>query len=290
MSNNGNSKDIIGERIGGDGDDYILGEIGIPSVTAELGTEGQYIEEWQVKNLDEALKICQDNSQYLEFTYEKLGAQLALTPVKFERLNDQYMRIYLNVTNKGMSDVASVPLASTRPQAASLVQLGDDDWIQDALSQVEQPQGGQQNQTTAQAASNTTTANGGAPAQAAKPSAAQEAALSPDIWAPEIRFLAGKSNFKATLVDDPSAHPELAKLVQGAAASAPQALVTGAETFTLPGSLQNLKARDTQTIQFLVKYDEKPGPLGVDLRFQYQKFSTSPSDERFEMSLNFAAD
>lgn len=46
MSNNGNSKDIIGEKIGGDGDDYILGELNIPSVTAELGTEGQYVDEW----------------------------------------------------------------------------------------------------------------------------------------------------------------------------------------------------------------------------------------------------
>ena len=133
MSNNGNSHDIIGERIGGDGDDYILGELGIPSVTAELGTEGQYIEEWQVKNLDEAVKICQDNSQYLEFTYEKLGAQLALTPIKYEKLNDQYMRIYMNVTNRGLSDVANIP-PPQRPRESSFVQLADDDWIQEALS------------------------------------------------------------------------------------------------------------------------------------------------------------
>ena len=92
------------------------------------------------------------------------------------------------------------------------------------------------------------------------------------------------------MVEDRGGNPELAKLVQKAAASAPQALVTGAETFTLPPSLQNLKARDTQTIQFIIKYDEKPSPLGVDLRFQYQKFASSPSDERFELSLNFAAD
>jgi hypothetical protein len=46
MTKDGNAKDIIGERIGGDCDDYILSEFRIPSVTAELGREGQYIEEW----------------------------------------------------------------------------------------------------------------------------------------------------------------------------------------------------------------------------------------------------
>ena len=62
MSNNGNAKDIIGEKIGGDGDDWILATLNIPSVTAEIGTESSYIEEWQVKNTEEAMKLCNDNS------------------------------------------------------------------------------------------------------------------------------------------------------------------------------------------------------------------------------------
>ena len=49
MSKNGNAKDIIGEKIGGDCDDYVLSEFRIPSVTAELGKETQYVEEWANK-------------------------------------------------------------------------------------------------------------------------------------------------------------------------------------------------------------------------------------------------
>jgi hypothetical protein len=42
----GNSHDLIGEKIGGDMDDWILGALGIPSVTAELGLEEQYTGSW----------------------------------------------------------------------------------------------------------------------------------------------------------------------------------------------------------------------------------------------------
>lgn len=266
MSNNGNAKDIIGEKIGGDGDDYILGELNIPSVTAELGTEGQYIEEWQVKNVDEAVKICADNSQYLEFTYEKLGAQLALVPVRYEKLNDQFMRVFLNVTNKGMSDFANIPVQQ-KPPAASFTQLSatdGDDWIRDAMAQIDQAQNTTQNQA-GQASSNSSAPNATASKAAAAP------ALAADVWAPEIQLLGSKSTFKASLVEDHSSHPELIKLMQAtpAANEAPQALVTGAETFTLPPSIQNLKTRETQALQFIISYSERPTPLGVDLRFQY---------------------
>jgi hypothetical protein len=42
----GNSKDIIGDQIGGDMDDWILATFNIPSVTGELGNENDFIEEW----------------------------------------------------------------------------------------------------------------------------------------------------------------------------------------------------------------------------------------------------
>ena len=133
MSNNGNSKDIIGEKIGGDGDDYILGEIGIPSVTAELGTEGQYFEEWQNKDSENALKICEDNSQYLEFTYQKLGGQLSIVPDKYVKLNDQFIRVFLNVTNKGLSDFQNVQVSS--PPQSSLTQLSFHDDDEDSVNE-----------------------------------------------------------------------------------------------------------------------------------------------------------
>ena len=64
---------------------------------------------------------------------------MALVPVKYEKLNDQFMRVYLNVTNKGMSDFANVPVQQ-KPPVASFTQLSatdGDDWIRDAMAQID---------------------------------------------------------------------------------------------------------------------------------------------------------
>jgi hypothetical protein len=39
MKHEGNSQAVLGQLVGGDADDYITGELGIPSVTPELGTD-----------------------------------------------------------------------------------------------------------------------------------------------------------------------------------------------------------------------------------------------------------
>ena len=59
-------------------DDWVLATFNIPSVTAELGDENQYIGEWTVKDKSTALSICQENSNWLEHTYKKLGNQINL--------------------------------------------------------------------------------------------------------------------------------------------------------------------------------------------------------------------
>jgi murein tripeptide amidase MpaA len=43
----GNSHEVIGDRMGGDQDDYMLATYGIPSVTSEMGFFGQYIKDWR---------------------------------------------------------------------------------------------------------------------------------------------------------------------------------------------------------------------------------------------------
>jgi hypothetical protein len=85
-------------------DDYILSTFGIPSVTNELGNDTQYIGEWTVKNKDEALRICEDNSHWLEHTYKKLGNQISLTPLYYKPEKDS-LRLYINITNEGLSDL-----------------------------------------------------------------------------------------------------------------------------------------------------------------------------------------
>ena len=54
-------------------DDWILQSFNIPSVTAELGRENQYLEQWQVKSSDTAFEIMTENTGWWEHTINKLG-------------------------------------------------------------------------------------------------------------------------------------------------------------------------------------------------------------------------
>ena len=42
----GNSQNVMGEKMNGDCDDYMLEKYGIPSVTSEMGHLNQYVQEW----------------------------------------------------------------------------------------------------------------------------------------------------------------------------------------------------------------------------------------------------
>ena len=53
-------------------------------MTNELGEENQYENGWVVTNRDTARNIVLENSNWLEFAYEKLGAQLSLKGLDFE--------------------------------------------------------------------------------------------------------------------------------------------------------------------------------------------------------------
>lgn len=50
----------MGQAIGGDQDDWTLGELGIPSITAEVGFVGQFIDEWRVKDEKTANDIVEE--------------------------------------------------------------------------------------------------------------------------------------------------------------------------------------------------------------------------------------
>ena len=42
----GTSKEVMGITVGGDQDDWTLAQTGVPSVTAEIGSADQFIDEW----------------------------------------------------------------------------------------------------------------------------------------------------------------------------------------------------------------------------------------------------
>lgn len=68
----GTSKEVMGLALGGDQDDWTLDELGIPSVTAELGYVGQFIDEWQLKDPGTGNDILREQSQWMEYVFQHL--------------------------------------------------------------------------------------------------------------------------------------------------------------------------------------------------------------------------
>lgn len=62
----------MGITIGGDQDDWTLGELGIPSVTAEVGNVVQFKDEWEVAEASFAQDIVEEQSPWIEYIYEHL--------------------------------------------------------------------------------------------------------------------------------------------------------------------------------------------------------------------------
>jgi len=68
----GTSKEVMGQSIGGDQDDWTLAELGIPSATAELGYEGEFIDEWRVRDAKTATDMLEEQSKWVEYIYQNL--------------------------------------------------------------------------------------------------------------------------------------------------------------------------------------------------------------------------
>ena len=63
----GNSYEVIGDKMGGDADDYTLATFGIPSVTSEMGYFGQYIKDWRCQTKAVCYEILRDNARWIEY-------------------------------------------------------------------------------------------------------------------------------------------------------------------------------------------------------------------------------
>ena len=68
----GTSKELMGIAIGGDQDDWTLDALGVPSITAEVGYVGQFIDEWRVKDASTASDILREQSPWIEYVFSNL--------------------------------------------------------------------------------------------------------------------------------------------------------------------------------------------------------------------------
>jgi len=59
----------MGEAMGGDTDDYILSKYGIPAVTAELGEDEMYVNNWTCRNQQMCYNIMNKNTLWMEYLF-----------------------------------------------------------------------------------------------------------------------------------------------------------------------------------------------------------------------------
>jgi hypothetical protein len=69
----GNSYEVIGDKMGGDADDYMLDTFGIPSITAEMGYFGQFINDWRCQSKSVCFEIIRENSRWIEYIFTNIG-------------------------------------------------------------------------------------------------------------------------------------------------------------------------------------------------------------------------
>jgi hypothetical protein len=69
----GNSYEVIGDKMGGDADDYMLETFGIPSITSEMGFFGQFIKDWRCQSKSVCYEILRENAQWIEYIFTNVG-------------------------------------------------------------------------------------------------------------------------------------------------------------------------------------------------------------------------
>ena len=63
----------MGIQAGGDAGDWITYALGIPAAEAELGSDSEYRDFFVPKSVKGARKIIEENMEWVQYTYEKLG-------------------------------------------------------------------------------------------------------------------------------------------------------------------------------------------------------------------------
>lgn len=69
----GNAYSALGYTSSGEQSDWIMGELGIPSICPELGSSDLFAHQFIIPYRPVLLKILEENIQWLEYTYHKIG-------------------------------------------------------------------------------------------------------------------------------------------------------------------------------------------------------------------------
>ena len=79
----GNSYEVIGDKMAGDADDYVMGTFGIPSVTSEMGYFGQYIKDWTCQSIGTCFEIIRENGRWMEYIFTNIDSIAEKVKIKY---------------------------------------------------------------------------------------------------------------------------------------------------------------------------------------------------------------
>lgn len=88
----------------GEQSDWILGELGIPSICPEIGSSDFFSYMWNIPFRRVMVNVLEENLNWLENTYDKIGNQIEVEAIGYEKLSNDKALLYFKVQNKGLSD------------------------------------------------------------------------------------------------------------------------------------------------------------------------------------------
>jgi len=82
----GNAWDALHYHSSGEQSDWILGTLGIPSICPEIGSSDFFSYMWNIPFRKVVFNIMEENLNWLENTYVKIGNQIVVKPIAWQKL------------------------------------------------------------------------------------------------------------------------------------------------------------------------------------------------------------
>jgi hypothetical protein len=107
----GNAFEALAYTSAGEQSDWITGELGIPSICPEIGSNDIFSYTWNIPFRKVVLSVLEQNINWLEHTYDKIGNQITVNPLGYEVISTKnsdmnsknIVNLYINITNLGIS-------------------------------------------------------------------------------------------------------------------------------------------------------------------------------------------
>lgn len=99
----GNAYEALEYTSSGEQSDWILSELGIPSICPEMGSSDLFSYQFILPYRRVMIRVLRENINWLEHTYDKIGNQFKVDAKSYE-IEGSNLVINFRVTNQGLSD------------------------------------------------------------------------------------------------------------------------------------------------------------------------------------------